>query len=392
MVTIASTGRQRRLYPPLGRAVLLSSAALLIVIVGKFNISSFRQIAAANHSRNHHKSSPQQINEARTTKFAVMGGTGMQGGAAIDLLLESGISPLNVRTITRNASSPAAKRLSEKKGIEVMEGSQDIGSEEDSDYSQKVEELKAAYSKLFHGAECIFALTFTQYDDETREKRLGRILFESIAASPSVKLVVFSGGERTGIHLLDAKADIEEIGRTILKGTGIKCVFLHSSFFMENLLIKGKHKRYRLLSSNHYELSLPLPIDRRIAMISARDIGNIAAQILLNGIVEDNGQQFDSFQIVGDIVSPQSFLQNIKASHSLSGLEFDYRQTHFDELKAAMGEAQAALVRQMYETYYDQNSDESITRESIKQTKNIYPGTADIGLWVDKYARDVLES
>ena len=350
---------------------------VIVVIVGKFNIRLLRQFAATDHSRNRRK-------------FAIMGGTGMQGGAAIDLLLESGISPSNIRTLTRNASSPAAKKLSVKKGIEVVEGSQDIGNVEDPDYSQKVEELKSAYSQLLHGAECVFALTFTQYDDGTREKRLGEILFESIAASPSVKLVVFSGGERTGIHLLDAKADIEDIGRQVLKSTGIQCVFLHSAFFMENLLIKGKHKRYRLLSAKHYELSLPLPIYRRIAMISARDIGNIAAKILLNGFIGDISQQFDSFQIVGDIVSPQSFLQSIKAS--LPGFEFDYRQTHFDELMEAMGEAQATLVRQMFETYYSQNSDEAITRERIKQTKKIYPGTADIGQWIDKYAQQILES
>lgn len=125
-------------------------------------------------------------------------------------------------------------------------------------------------------------------------------------------------------------------------------------------------------------------------MISARDIGNIAAKLFLIRFLEDSSQQFDSFQIVGDIVSPLTFLQSIKAS--LPEFEFDYRQTHFDELKEAMGEAQATLVRQMYGTYYSQNSDEAITRERIKQTKEIYPGTADIGQWVDKYAHDILES
>ena len=377
MVTIASSlGRRRRL--PLGKIALLSTATVIIVIVGKFNIRLLRQFAATGHSRNRRK-------------FAVMGGTGMQGGAVIDLLLESGISPSsNIRTLTRNASSPAAKRLSVKKDIEVVEGSQDIGNVEDPAYMQKVEELKSVYWQLLDGAECVFALTFTQYDDGTREKRLGEILFESIAASPSIKLVVFSGGERTGIHLLDAKADIEDIGRQVLRSTDIRCVFLHSSFFMENILIKGKHKRYRSLSAKHYELSLPLPIDRRIAMISAWDIGNIAAKLLLNRFLENSGQPFDSFQIVGDIVSPQSFLQSIKAS--LPEFEFDYRQTHFDELKEAMGEAQTTLVRQMYEAYYNQNSNEENTREQIKQTKKIYRKTADIGQWVDKYARDILES
>ena len=376
MVTIASSlGRRRRL--PLGKVAFLSTATVIVVIVGKLNVRLLRKFAANDHSRN-------------PRKFAVMGGTGMQGGAAIDLLLESGISPSNIRTLTRNASRPAAKRLSAEKGIEIVEGSQDIGSVEDPAYMQKVEELKSAYWQLLHGAECVFALTFTQYDDGTKEKRLGKILFESIAASPSVKLVIFSGGERTGIHLLDAKADIEDVGRQVLRSTDIWCVFLHSSFFMENILIKGKHKRYRSLSAKHYELSLPLPIDRRIAMISAWDIGNIAAKLLLNRFLEDSGQQFDSFQIVGDIVSPQSFLQSIKAS--LPEFEFDYRQTHFDELKEAMGEAQATLVRQMYETYYSQNSDEAITRERIKQTKKIYPGTADIGQWIDKYAQNILES
>ena len=378
-------------------ALLLSAivivATLTIATIGKMDVPPQKPSVdyPSIYSHAHHDYQSYQINKG-TSKVAIMGGTGMQGGAAIDLLLESGASPSNIRTLTRNANSPAARRLSKEKGISVLEGSQDIGNEEDPEYGQKVENLREAYARLLDGVECLFALTFTQFDNSTREKRLGRILFESIAASPSIKLVVFSGGERTGIPLLDAKADIEDVGRQVLRSsdTGLRCVFLHSSFFMENTLIKGNHKRYRLSSDGRrYELSLPLPFDRRIAMISAKDIGNIAAQILLNEpFVEE--ARFRSLTIVGDIVSPRTLLQSIKMS--VKEFEFQYRQTNYDDLKATMGEAQTTLVRQMYETYYAQNSDENLTRQHIEQTRKIYPKTADIDAWVKKDGKIILSS
>ncbi len=390
---------RRRLRLPFGTSSisLLSSIVIvtltIIATVGKMNVPQqpSADYSSMYDSHRHHDYQSYQISKG-TSKVAIMGGTGHQGGSAIDILLESGVSPSNIRTLTRNANSPAARRLSKEKGISVLEGSQDIGNEEDPEYGQKVEDLREAYARLLDGVEFLFAITFTQYDNETREKRLGRILFESIAASPSIKLVVFSGGERTGIPLLDAKADVEDVGRQVLRNsdTGLRCVFLHSSFFMENTLIKGNHKRYRLSSDGRrYELSLPLPFDRRIAMISAKDIGHIAAQILLNEpFVEE--ARFRSLTIVGDIVSPRTLLQSIKMS--VPEFEFDYSQTNFDDLKATMGEEQTALVRQMYETYYAQNSDENLTRQHIKQTRKIYPKTANIDAWTKKHGKIILFS
>jgi len=314
-----------------------------------------------------------------STKYAIMGGTGMQGGAAIDYLLSTGVIPSNIRTLTRSAKAPAAKRLAER-GVIVLEGKQDIAG--DFRNQRAVEDVKSSFERLFEGVDCIFAITFTQYDSSVKELRLGELLFEVIAASPAVKQVVFSGGERTGIHLLDAKADIEKTGRRILQNTGIRCEFLHTSFFMENVLIKGQHKRFTKLQDGKYELSLPLPYDRKIAMISARDIGACAGRILVKRPFLDASP---AVNIIGDLVSPHIFLDVMR--EVLPEYDFTYRQTKFEELTTVMGEDQANLVNQMYEVYYKQNSDEARTRKQIEATRQIHPKIRDIKAWIETYAK-----
>ena len=322
--------------------------------------------------------------DRRSTIYAIMGGTGMQGGAAIDYILSTGVIPANIRTLTRNAKAPAAKHLAER-GVIVLEGKQDIVG--DVGNQGEEEDVKSSFESFFEGVDCIFAITFTQYDSSIKERRLGELLFEVIAASPTVKQVVFSGGERTGIHLLDAKADIEKTGRRILQDTGIRCAFLHTSFFMENVLIKGQHKRFTELQDGKYELSLPLPYDRKIAMISARDIGTCAGRILVQRPFLDSSP-LKAVNIIGDLVSPQIFLDVMR--EVLPEYDFTYRQTKFEELTTVMGEDQANLVNQMYEVYYKQNSDEAQTRKQIETTRQIHPKIRDIKAWIETYAKDIL--
>jgi len=50
-----------------------------------------------------------------------MGGTGKQGGAAIDALLKSP-SNFQILALTRNASSPSAKRLASNPKVTLVEG------------------------------------------------------------------------------------------------------------------------------------------------------------------------------------------------------------------------------------------------------------------------------
>ena len=320
--------------------------------------------------------------------FAVMGGTGMQGGAAIaQILLHQSVShPLHIRILTRRVDCPEARALVNR-GVTVIKASQDIGID---DNKEKDNEIRATFDQFLKGVDCVFALTFTQYDCPTKEERIGRILFQAIAESSTVKRVVFSGGERTGISLLDAKASIEQEARRILSGKKeIQCVFLHTSFFMENILIKGSHKRFRQMSDGTYELSLPLPFDRSIAMISARDIGHCAACLLLQPDFIPDGP-FAVFPIVGDIVSPETFLQAM--GKMLPEYGFCYRQTTYSQLQQAMGDAQANLVHQMDQSYYQKNSDPNLTQKQIHVTRQIYPDTKDIQTWIQAFAKDILLS
>ena len=60
--------------------------------------------------------------------YAVMGATGMQGGAALDRLLRGGVDPSSIRAATRDPNSAGGHALSAK-GAQVVSLSQSIGSE-----------------------------------------------------------------------------------------------------------------------------------------------------------------------------------------------------------------------------------------------------------------------
>lgn len=88
-----------------------------------------------------------------------------------------------------------------------------------------------------------------------------------------------SGGEKTGIPFLDVKHEIEMYIRSLKLPYN---VFLHTCYFYENLVSKGGNKRVQADSEHGLIFSTPLPKDLPIPMISAFDIGRIAAEVLMN--------------------------------------------------------------------------------------------------------------
>jgi len=104
---------------------------------------------------------------------------------------------------------------------------------------------------------------------------------------------VIIGGMRTGIEGLDVKADIEDMlikTLTTIDDDGdskkmrpVPCqVYLHTSFFYENLVVKGPSMRvFRESTPNSFVFRAALPSNISVPMVSSEDIGRSAASILL---------------------------------------------------------------------------------------------------------------
>jgi hypothetical protein len=263
--------------------------------------------------------------------YAVLGATGLQGGACVAELRR--LCPLcSMRALTRNASSPEAQWLQQTYGVMLVEGQL---------------ESEAALQQLLRGADGVFAVTFSDFAAGT-ELANGRRLAET-ALAEGVGRLVFSSGVRTALPMLNVKADLEDLLRTIpLKHQ----VFLQSSFFFENLVVKGGRPRVQCEWSSDTALlpssmtfSSPFPADFAVVMHSARDIGRIAAQILLQSTssssssstsssASPNGElaRFESgtaVRVIGGKVSGEqyakAFADELRRRRGVSGSQVDVK-------------------------------------------------------------------
>ncbi|KAG9249415.1 NmrA-like domain-containing protein, partial [Emericellopsis atlantica] len=151
--------------------------------------------------------------------------TGQQGGSVIDTILKGRelSSQYRIRTLTRDSSKPAAKRLAEK-GIEVIQGDLD-----------DVTSLEA----LFKDAHTVFALTETVHDDQmkTRDYSRGKALVDAAIAA-NVQFYIYStlphiaknshGKYKHGDHF-DVKSEVEDC----IRAQPIKSAFVAPGSFMQ---------------------------------------------------------------------------------------------------------------------------------------------------------------
>ena len=253
-----------------------------------------------------------------------------------------------------------------------------------------------SWRRLLDGAEALFALSFTDFEDPGGEVRRGKQLFDLIleeSVKGKLRNVVFSGGERTRVESLNAKANIEAYARSLLEKQArhpddkprLCCTFLHTSFFYENLITKNQQQRYRVAEDGQFIFSLPLDPNQEIAMISASDIGRIAGRILTT---TPTAATTGSLSIVGDLVSPSKFLSVLQ--RALPKHCFAYNQTDFQRLQQKMGPAQAKLVMEMYNTYYQDSSNQKEMANRIAETKRLYPEVLSLDEWTASYVVPLL--
>jgi uncharacterized protein YbjT (DUF2867 family) len=205
--------------------------------------------------------------------IAVIGATGLQGGATARALMGAGTA---VRALTRRPDSDAARALAAL-GADVVPVDLD-----------EPTGLRTAFADV----RAVFAMTTPGFEQRPDlEVKHGHAIADAAAAA-GVPHVVYSsvgGAERhTGIPHFDSKREVEEY----LIARGLSTTFVRPVFFMDNFaqfLIPA-------IVEETLVVRLPLPPDVPLQMISAEDVGTVAAAVTLNPDHVSGG----SIEIAGD--------------------------------------------------------------------------------------------
>jgi uncharacterized protein YbjT (DUF2867 family) len=204
----------------------------------------------------------------------VTGATGSQGGSVVQALLKQGYQ---VRGMTRNVLSPAAKQLS-KQGVEVVAG----------DFTDQDSLLRAA-----GGVDTIFTMTTPFEEGVERETAQGMAITEAAKAVGVGHLVyssVASANRATGIPHFDSKYEVEKH----IVSSGVPYTIIAPVYFMNNLV-----QPWTLPTLRQGKLALAMPATRPLQQISVADIGAFAAAVIERREAVF-GQRFD---IAGDELS-----------------------------------------------------------------------------------------
>ncbi|MFB6753552.1 NmrA family NAD(P)-binding protein [Streptomyces sp. NPDC056353] len=215
-----------------------------------------------------------------TGTIAVFGATGQQGGAVVDALLDH---KARVRALVRNPQSDRAQALAAR-GVELAAIRAD-------DPALLAAALATVEGFYFMTPEA------NGLEEVEAEIRIGTTLVDA-AVEAGVPHVVFNsvfGADReSGVPHHDSKHSIEEY----LRKSGLRASMVRATAFMEN------YASVMAPSLEHGEivLRLPLPEDVPLKMISVRDIGRVAAALLLGTAQAPGG----AVELVGDeLTGPQ---------------------------------------------------------------------------------------
>jgi NAD(P)H dehydrogenase (quinone) len=203
--------------------------------------------------------------------FVINGITGKVGGRVADILLEAG---LPVRALVRSAEKGASWKA---RGCEIA----------------LVPDAADAQSlaQAFAGATGVFLMNPPNYDSERDFpdiQRSAKATAEAIAKAKPDKIVFLStiGAHVQEFNLLNRSTLFEQM----LANAGVPVAFLRPAWFMENAAWDLAAAR-----SGRIESYLQ-PLDRKIDMVSTKDIGRAAADLLREDwsgvrIVELSGPQ-----------------------------------------------------------------------------------------------------
>lgn len=220
--------------------------------------------------------------EMGTGFVVVAGATGLQGGAAVDALLEVGIS---VRALTRDPSSGKAVKLAAR-GVDVVRG----------DF-----EDPTSLAKALAGAAGVFSVQLPPTDDNDpdSEIRTGRHLIDA-ARTAGIQTVVHTSVARAGDqedfvdwnqgrwwqNYWTSKAAVNDA----VKNAGFRhWTILKPAFMMDNVL--PPNAAYLFPNLTRGLIDGALWPQTRLDLIAAQDVGRFAASAFVDP------QRFDHLEI-----------------------------------------------------------------------------------------------
>jgi uncharacterized protein YbjT (DUF2867 family) len=214
--------------------------------------------------------------------IVVFGATGQQGGAVVDALLARGA---RVRALVRTPGSDRAQALAAR-GVELS--------------AFRTDDPAAQVAAL----EAVDAFSFMTPDSDSPDEiedeiRLGTALVDAavVARVPNVVFNSVSGAEHdSGVAHFASKGRVEEhLGASGLRATVVRPVAFMESFAHVPPTVED----------GELVLRMPLPDDVGLKMVALKDIGRVAAAILLGtadvpgGAIEVVGDQLTGSQIAG---------------------------------------------------------------------------------------------
>ncbi len=244
----------------------------------------------------------------------VTGATGNQGGAVVRALLNRGHQ---VRALTRDSASPAAKRLGEQ-GVQIAVG----------DFTDHDSLVRAA-----RGVDAIYAMTTPFEQGVVKETAQGIAMTDAAKAAGVGHLIyssVASADRATGIPHFDSKYEVEKH----IQSSGVPYTIIAPVFFMDNLV-----QPWQLPDLRQGKLAMALPATRPLQQIAVADIGAFAAAIIER---RDTvlGQRFD---IAGDELTGD------EAAAILSRVAG--REIRYEGFPPAVWRAQSEDMALMYEWF-----------------------------------------
>lgn len=273
-----------------------------------------------------------------TGTIAVFGATGQQGGAVVDALLDHGAP---VRALVRSPQSERARALAAR-GVELAV----IRTDDPASLAAALTAVEAFY---FMTPEA------NSLEEVETEIRIGIALVDAAVAARVPHVVfnsVFGTDRESGVPHHDSKRSIEEH----LRKSGIRATMVRPTPFMEVLAPS--------LEQGEIVLRLPLPEDAALKMISIRDIGRVAAALLL-GTAEAPG---GAVELVGDeLTGPQI----AAAFGARAGLPARYEALPLSVLPSDLDRAMFRQFAEMGE----HPSDPAVVRA-------IEPATLDLAGWI----------
>jgi len=208
---------------------------------------------------------------AESKLVLVTGATGKQGGACVEALLKRGHQ---VRALTRNPASPAAKRLREQE-VEIAVG-------DFTDHDSLVRAIR--------GADAVYAMTTPYEQGAEKEIAHGITVTDAVKAAGVAHFIyssIASANRATGIGHFDGKYEVEKH----IQASGVPYTIVAPVFFMENLL-----QPWTLPNLRQGKLAVALPASRSLRQITVADIGAFVAAVIERGNTVF-GRRFD---IAGD--------------------------------------------------------------------------------------------